>query len=153
MTLDRTDKTKWPAGPWQSEPDRVEWQHDGFACLIVRQPELGHLCGYVAVPPGHPWHGLNDSSVYDLPEDKQPSAHGGVTYAERCQGTICHVPAPGEPDDVWWLGFDAAHSGDYSPGIAAICGSRQPNSYETYRDIGYMRVECERLARQAKAVK
>lgn len=34
------------------------------------------------------------------------AVHGGLTYSDRCHDDICHVPAPGEPDDVWWFGFD-----------------------------------------------
>src|SRR5215510_304522 len=28
---------------------------------------------------------------------------------------ICHTPSPGEPDNVWWLGFDCCHLGDLYP--------------------------------------
>lgn len=74
---------------------------DGFACLI-RRTNIGIWCGYVAVPPGHPWHGKHYDAV-------DADVHGGLTYAEPCSGEICHVPQPGESDDVWWLGFDCGH--------------------------------------------
>jgi hypothetical protein len=108
------DKSKWGPGPWQDEPDRVLFEAHGFPCLIVRVPHSGHLCGYVAVPPGHPWHGKGYDDVRTK-DGEWPDAHGGLTYAGACSGTICHVPKPGEPDDVWWLGFDHAHCGDSSP--------------------------------------
>ena len=33
---------------------------------------------------------------------------------------ICHIPDQGEPDDVWWLGFDCLHGGDLAPGMMAF---------------------------------
>jgi hypothetical protein len=74
------------------------------------------------------------------------SVHGGITYAERCAGHICHVPAPGEPDNVWWLGFDCAHSGDRVPRMDHARG------WEQYRDVRYVRSEVESLASQLKAL-
>lgn len=137
-----------PHGPWDNEPDRVEWSHGGFPCLIVRGP-LGALCGYVAVPASHPWHGV-DSDVIGA------EVHGGITYSRACEGDICHVPPPGEPDDVWWLGFDAAHCYDVIPGPPVAPPGVYPLNHGlangTYRTIGYMRAECERLAEQAGAV-
>jgi hypothetical protein len=144
------DKTGWGDGPWQNEADHVEFRHLGFPCIVHRVESHGGLCGYVAVPPGHPWHGVDFER--DSREDG-PTVHGGVTYADRCTGPVCHVPAPGEPDDVWWIGFDCAHAGDISPalnkhhdmrwGVLAIG--------EEYRTVEYVRAECTRLAEQASA--
>lgn len=141
-------KTEWGPGPWQDEPDRVFWRHSpsGFPCLAKRGPS-GSWCGYVAVPPGHPAH----EATYD---GLEVEVHGGLTYAEHCDGNegtgICHVPAEGEPDNVWWLGFDCAHYNDFSPGTAALMrslGSHSPLlDGGTYRDLAYVRVEIERLA-------
>src|SRR5688572_7588915 len=106
------DKATWPPGPWQHEPDKAQWQDPatGLPCLIVRNSS-GALCGYVGVSKGHPLFevGYQGADDYDL------SCHGGLTYSEHCQPStdealgICHVPAPGEPDHVWWFGFDCAH--------------------------------------------
>jgi hypothetical protein len=92
--------------------------------------------------------------------DGDISVHGGLTYADRCQGDICHVPAPGEPDDVWWFGFDCAHCWDVSPGTDALMkklGSEEPNvrrldDRTMYRDLAYVRAECESLAAQLAAI-
>src|SRR6266496_32796 len=94
----KIDRTGWPAGPWDNEPDRLEWRDKatGFPCLIVRN-RMGGLCGYVGVPTKHPFHGKNYDSV-------NISVHGGLTYSGACAGHICHIPKPGETDDVWWLG-------------------------------------------------
>lgn len=49
------------------------------------------------------------------------SVHGGVTFTGGCSedGVICHIPTPGRPDDVWWIGFDTCHSQDVAPGMLA----------------------------------
>lgn len=109
------DRTGWPPGPWDDEPeDRVEWRHAGFPCLLVRGP-MGAWCGYVGVPPGHLAHGKDYGDV-------NVDVHGGLTFARPCHedGPICHVPAPGEPDEVWWLGFDCNHYTDVAPKMLAL---------------------------------
>lgn len=134
-------KKSWPPGPWHDEPDRAEWRTEGFPCLIVRGP-MGALCGYVAIPQGHPWHGRSYSSI-------DADVHGGLTYAAPCDegGKICHVPQPGEPADVVWYGFDCNHYGDEAPAALASFGGMGG----TYREFAYVRGEVERLARQARA--
>lgn len=159
------DKSTWGRGPWQDEPDKVQWQDEktGLACLIRRAPGVGSLCGYVGVPQGHPWHGMDYGDV-------DASVHGGLTFAQACgEGdeatSICHKPEPGEPQHLWWLGFDAAHSGDLCPTIKAdmaqsvgmvsamFGGPVLGRSYAgTYRDLEYVREEVTSLARQAAEV-
>lgn len=152
-------KEKWGTGPWQDEPDRLEFEHLGFPCLIRRNMTHGNFCGYVAVPPGHPWHG----KVEDIDAD----AHGGINFTSACEGDICHVPKPGEPDNVWWLGFDCGHIGrDRLPGMEALEAHAFKDRPElqtvmrphfpwlpqpTYKTISYVRAQCEALAEQAKA--
>lgn len=144
------DKSKWGAGPWQDEPDKMQWQDEatGLPCLIVRAPWTGALCGYVGVPQGHPAYGQD---YYSLNVD----VHGGLTFADKCQTSqdeahgVCHVPATGEPDNVWWLGFDCNHCGDFAPVLDAMrATSNLQFSDETYRDIEYVKNEVEQLALQ-----
>lgn len=161
------EKASWGPGPWQDEPDKEQWQDEptGFACLIKRNP-LGALCGYVGVPEGHPWHGSGYSPGYATEGDLSPalrlldevSVHGGLTYADSCQEgpedkTICHVPGPGEPEPLWWFGFDCAHAWDVAPAMAARERARgyPPISLgeDVYRTRAYVKAECASLARQA----
>jgi hypothetical protein len=145
----------WGPGPWDDEPDREEWRTEaGLPALIQRGP-IGALCGYVAVPPGHPWHGLERT---DVPDEAHDASWGGVNYAARCAGSICHVPEPGEPDDVWWLGFDAGHYNDITPiavagamsgGMSGGLAEAIRESGGSYKSIGFMRERCEDLARVA----
>lgn len=146
----RVDRSTWAAGPWDREPeDKIEFRHAGMPCMLVRGP-AGAWCGYVGVPAGHPLygHGWSHDGVSEL------SVHGGITYAERCQadGPICHAPPPGEPDDVWWLGFDCNHAGDVAPKNEREWRDMgKPTGWGTimeYRSSDYARRETERLADQ-----
>lgn len=172
------DKSAWGEGPWQNEPDRLEFEAEGFPCLANRN-RMGVWCGYVALPPGHPWHGkkLSDRMPVDsrenLPVKTGPvqlfieatrdgddgcvsfdvlvRVHGGLTYAAKCRDEICHVPKPGEPDDVWWIGFDCGHAGDMIPSSNVF--RRQyglPDLGEEYRTVDYVKAECVDLAKQAR---
>lgn len=143
--FDVVDKSEWPRGPWAREPDKKQWADPktGLPCLIVRGPS-GALCGYVGVPPMHPYHMV----PYD---DVPANVHGGLTFASLCghredpsQG-VCHIPEPEESDDVWWLGFDCAHYNDYSPGFPNFSGEvrRAP-----YRDLVYVEEQVTDLASQ-----
>lgn len=149
-------RSEWGDGPWQQEPDREEWRIDGapgVALLAVRS-ELGAWCGYAGVTEGHPWFGKTClDNILGL-EEWQP--HGGITYGDACAGHVCHVPREGESDNVWWLGFDCAHSGDLVPGLVAFSRRREMTKLrggpcsafdgDVYRPLEYVKAECERLA-------
>lgn len=163
------DKTAWGDGPWQAEPDKEQFTDEltGLPCLIKRNGS-GALCGYVGVAEGHPWFGQNyywpsgydaDGNEVALPPALQAlsdvSVHGGLTYSGFCQPgdqakTICHVPAPGEPDRVWWLGFDCAHGGDLTPAYQHHLPANLRRG-DVYRDLAYVKAQCAGLAAQAKA--
>jgi hypothetical protein len=154
------DKSKWSNGPWNDEPDHVEFRHKGVPCILHRN-SMGAWCGYAAVEPGHPWHGLDYQGRYDDETDKyveSPASavevHGGLTYADKCQGDICHVAQPGEPDDVWWFGFDCGHGGDTVPGMMAH-RAQFPALFGggEYRDLAYVRAQAESLADQLIAAR
>lgn len=144
----KIDREGWDSGPWDSEPDRVDFVSSGFACLMTRAV-LGHWCGYVGVPEGHAYF-AKDYDHVDV------SVHGGLTYADHCQGAICHVPKPGMPEKVWWLGFDCAHLGDKIPGMyttklrAMGVGLRDRD--ESYKDMNWVKRETKRLAKQLSKV-
>lgn len=151
-------------GPWENEPDKAQWI-DGdtdLDCLMVRNP-VGALCGYVGVQPGHPWHGKDYDAVEPYPE-----VHGGLTFASFCQEGaedgpgVCHVPAPGRPANVWWLGFDCAHIHDIAPKYDDVgelptalsdgfMSQTFGEPFKTYKTFEYVQQECAGLAKQIKA--
>jgi hypothetical protein len=163
------DKRGWGDGPWQTEWDKVHWIDPAtdLDCLAVRNAEMGHWCAYVGVPPGHPAHGLGTDDV-----DPEVQVHGGITFAAPCQEAedeaaqplveergVCHVPLPGRPEAVFWLGFDCCHAWDISPGNEALyrrLGIPQATidamatlkPWKHYRTLEYVMAECEQLAAQ-----
>lgn len=217
------DKTGWGDGPWQSEPDKMQWRDEatGFACLIVRWP-VGALCGYVGVPKMHQVYGLScdgtpdaehrahskavrekmrsafkshegdaaarHEAVWETLGDDWPerpeivpgvgeriteiNVHGGLTFSGECQkgddpaDGICHVPEHGEPDDVWWFGFDCAHASDLCPQMEMhrreitdkmppmpeALRQYQEEHPDIYRDVPYVQAEVAELAKQIAAI-
>ena len=145
------DKSTWGEGEWQEEPDKVQYKDEetGLDCLIVRHSSGGHLCGYVGVPPEHPFYGKNYDDVKQADGD-YIRVHGGLTYSDNCQenGHICHVPELGEPDDIWWLGFDCAHAGDKSPGFQSSLKLAFTDVF--YATMAFVERENRDLARQVK---
>lgn len=136
--------------PWLNEPDNLEFEAHGFPCHIKRhnhRPErnpkdwLGHFCAYVGIPKSHPYYGKS----YD---DMELEVHGGITYAKE------------DPEkEIHWIGFDCAHFGDLIPGIFEHrqsggflhdIASEYGDAGEVYRDINYVKAECEKLAEQLR---
>lgn len=108
----------------------------------VTSNSMGYRCGYVRVPPGHPWHGKDYESVEPYPE-----VHGGLTFAES--DTDC---GKGGEDNAWWLGFDCGHYMDapdpdlpgYNKHLALL------STHGTIRTTEYVAAECQKLAEQAR---
>lgn len=136
---------------WDNEPDRLEWEYCGFKCSIVRHPEMKHLCGYVGLPKSHPYYGKHynqcllgrerwDCTWYkDHPSlEKIIKVHGGLTFSQQGDGETWEK-------DLWWLGFDCAHTGDLVPGRYEKYGRTLDG---VYRNMEYVKKETEQLAEQ-----
>lgn len=126
--------------------------------IITEHPEMLHLCGYVGVPKGHPWFGIEYNQCLEgcpgEPNQFTPSitswfcdhekpetvteVHGGLTYSSMGDGEYL-------PEGYWWFGFDCAHAGDYVPGLA---GLRISLLVGVFRDKDYVEHECRNLAKQ-----
>jgi hypothetical protein len=80
--------------------------------------------------------------------------HGGLTFSDGCDHGndpsrgICHLPGPGEPDDVWWFGFDCAHAGDLCPKYER----RMQFHGDVYRPQAYVEGQIASLAQQLAAL-
>jgi len=148
------DKSNWSDGPWQNEPDKIQFEYKNFPCLIVRN-RFGALCGYVGVEENH-WafkKGWDDLNL---------NVHGGITFTDFCQNgdecsSICHKVEQEENDCVWWIGFDCAHGGDYYPemsrAISIIEKFGEFSEYGfsrlgTYKDMEYVKHEIYELVEQ-----
>lgn len=131
MTMKR--ETWRETGPWANEPDEVDFEHEGYACRIRRMSQVGHLCGYVGLPEGHPGYGQD----YDADIFQSVEAHGGLTFAGMQR-----------PDAHWWIGFDCAHLGDSIPFSHARRNTRETG--ETYKDIAFVTAEIHRMIEGVK---
>ncbi len=125
---------------WLDEPHRDEFEHAGLKCLILRHHELGHLCGYVAVPKGHLCYGKDyDHIPYD---DLFPvEVHGGLTFSREGDGDTW-------PKGYWWLGFDCAHAWDIVPYMEELKANLGHTEHGIYKNFQYVRREVENLASQ-----
>jgi len=144
-------KSSWDRGEWDDEPDKIQWIDPvtDLDCLMVRNTTGGNWCGYVGVDKKHPLYEVGDSEAYG---EHDLGCHGGLTFSGFCQETedhsrhICHIPAKGRPDKVWWFGFDCAHAWDASPGREDIFKDWD----KVYRNNSYVKMEVESLAKKLK---
>ena len=109
--------------------------HNGLRCVGIFA-DMGHRCGYVGVPVGHPLYAKGYSSYLKVTQNEiegEPigdrgvisllslafsdsdfvnievyfDVHGGVTYSGG--GKESNYPVE---SDLWWIGFDCGHAGD-----------------------------------------
>jgi hypothetical protein len=150
---------------WENEPDFLDWEHNGFVCRVQRQIRSKALNGYVVIPAGHPLHGVEYvdqlppvlmamvdktmnwpirkrsaiqllcMSVNDARAGDQFNVHGGVTYSGECYWL------PKDADKGFCYGFHCSRCDDLAPGYSFLSGG-------TYRNLEYVKAECESLADQ-----
>ena len=75
-----------------------DYIYNGFRCICIAQ-QMGHRCGYIGIPKGHKFYGINYN---EFPDDFE--VHGGWTYSDN----VFLIPSK----DIWWIGFDCAHYWD-----------------------------------------
>jgi hypothetical protein len=149
---DVIDRSNWPeAGRALAagEPDKVQWTDElsGLPCMIRRHPRHGIWCGYVGVDETHPLYKQSYEWGYD-----HADVRVDVNFASLChdngnpESDICHVPAPGESDAVWWFGFDCGHAGMLSPAYEAI------GDWEVYVAMDAVKNDVSHLAGILKAM-
>ena len=71
-----------------------EWSRAGYD-LLVREGPAGTFFGYVAVPEGHPMHGVEWDEAMSM-EDSEGARFEEIAFSGRIDG-----------DDRWWAGLDA----------------------------------------------
>lgn len=119
----------------------------GLPFVIWRHLSFGHWCGYVAVPKESRLNGKNyythSESENGLSKLEQAindiSVHGGLTYAGKLKERA--------KNDLWYFGFDCAHSEDLEPFMI----EKYPKLSEGYyKDKEFVLIEVESLAKQLK---
>lgn len=169
------DKTKWQRGPWDTEADQKQWDTpEGFHAIMLRTTQIGTLCGYIGVPPGHRWHGKSYRDLL-VPTELQLRQKVDIdrrnifgTFMAMIDGTEIGDPMPldmivrvhggltfsngfrierGGRKDWWYFGFDTAHCDDLTPGMTQYEWARASTS-GVYRTEEYVTSEIEFLSRQ-----
>jgi hypothetical protein len=122
---------------WEIEPVLPPFEVCGYLCEIKRHDRLGHLCGYVTVPFGHPAYTL----TYFDPLLEGIEVHGGLTYSDNGKH-----------------GFDCAHGWDYVPTVDSSLkslghASDSPmSSAANYKTLGFVVDQVISLAVQLKTL-
>lgn len=112
---------------------RVEedFEYKGFRCVVVASV-MGHRCGYVQIPKGHPYFAKSYDEITDI--DDNLSVHGGLTYGS----SDSNYPVPTE-GKVYWIGFDCRHGGDAEDmDILRELNPRLYNFYKKHRSEGHV---------------
>ncbi len=77
--------------------EELRFDSFGFPCLISRKFVI---CGYVAIPLDHPYHGLSED---DLDKAEVVAANSGITYSGRADRLFPENPDGGALDLIWEL--------------------------------------------------
>ena len=132
---------------------------------------MGHRCGYVRVPVGHPLHGLSYGDkapgVCRADLDDEPIGKRGAIPLmcaaldgedERAvaldilfnvHGSLTFGGSRSDGEGDWWLGFDCGHAGDRAdPELLTSESYRSIYLGGVVRTLDYVRSECEILAKQ-----
>ncbi|PNX48695.1 MAG: hypothetical protein BV459_01855 [Thermoplasmata archaeon M11B2D] len=131
---------------WEKEPSVAKFidKQTGFRCMILRNPTLKHLCGYVAVDAKSPLCGIE----YSANIFRDIDVHGGLTFAGK-------ITIECSNDNLYWFGFDAAHVGDITPFIYEHSLTSSDYVIQKgceYRNMEYMEKQCKKLAKQLKEI-
>ena len=107
------NRRAWGSGPWEGEPDKVEWVDMAslYYCVALRNPDSGAWLGYVRVPAHHALNGVEYDRLPGI------EAHGGLTFSgpgSTHMDAISHS-ARDDNETSWFFGFDCAHSFDCIP--------------------------------------
>jgi len=123
------------------EGDVREFEHEGYHCLILRNPEAGFLSGYVGVPSTHPYYDVDHATLEDV------EIHGGLQYSEPQVGGGRQRP------DRWYFGFDCNQFDDLclKDLVTMDIISFGVKRSASYKSIAYVETEVRHLAEQLKA--
>jgi hypothetical protein len=99
----------------------------GLRAIVIFNQNGQYRCGYVGVEKDSGYYGVENTDI-----DEYLTVHGGVTFSSHLNGL---------PENIWWIGYDCAHSGD-------LVKWTDSWSKGVERSLKYCVKECESLALQ-----
>jgi hypothetical protein len=132
----------------------------GILCVAQRN-DMGSWSAYVAVMPGHVWHGRSHNYGDDDEENALPpvpavDAHGGLSWSGPGDFYRCFRADRARFEGAWFIGFDFGHSWDIQPRMLKYDDELQYSSdmrkMSSYKTLEYVKKECARVAEQLKAI-
>lgn len=123
----KIDKSKWPRGEWDNEPDYLEWTDEstGFSCQILRDPKAGFLKGVVDVETLGRLFARNEKEILQVLDI------GGMIEVEFY---YYHIPNILRTQFRCWNYHDLIPSGNYWQSENA-----------TYKNIEYVKEGCRSI--------
>ena len=100
--------------------------------------DRGYRCGYVGVPKENKYYGKDYMDMDFI------SCHGGLTFSSSTENSTYPISS-----NLWWFGFDCAHSGDL---VGYLFDYPEMIKDNTYRDKEFVITECQNLAKQLKEI-
>jgi len=153
-----------------------DWEVEDLRCVVI-MGSMGHRCGYVGVPKGHPLYGADYhkhsealksllEKVKNEPFGKRGilaaicwdgekaspevifNVHGGLTYSGGGDYPVT--------SELYWFGYDCGHYDD-AKDLSAMSGELKAvytrlSQHGEVRGLEYCVGECESLAKQLKEV-
>jgi hypothetical protein len=117
----------------EKEGNSLEWDYTCSNGVIIKcsihRNDVKALCGYITL--------TKDNSLYGVGYDNiSINAHGGINYCTY------------DKYENWVIGFDCSHHGDLIP-YFLLQEDFPSNSFGEYRNMEYVKSECESMAEQA----
>lgn len=127
---------------WENEPNYKTFMLGDYHCVIIRNRSLGHLCGYVGVSYDHPFYAKHYSEFGELVR-----VHGELTYSAY------GIKKLNENPNMWYLGFDCAHYGDFVPSMENLFHFKKEEYAKSYKTIEFVENELVQLVDQLEEIK
>lgn len=121
---------------YEKDIDTVLFYYKNSVCLILRNPEMGYLCGYVGLSEFHDLFGKHYNEIMDLID-----CDIELTWSGQNLGHPLSSPYNG----LHWVGFDCGHWDEWMPKMPCI-GKYNKDLECTYRTISWVMDRCMHLA-------
>jgi len=118
----------------EKEGNELQWDYTCSNGVIIKcsiqRNDVFALCGYITLTQDNSLYGVDYENIDTI------QAHGGLTYKGYDQ------------NENYVIGFDCGHYGDLTP-YFLLKDDYPFNSFGEYRDMEYVKSQCESMAEQA----